>query len=167
MHLVVFDVDGTLIDSSEIDGECMWQATREVLRLPNDHSPWIDDLRHVTDLCIVSQHCEKRFGRHITRSEVDLVRNKFVQLLRDALSVRESIELVTEGLELVRRTGERWYEAELHRLNGELSLLGFSGAESDSEQHFSARHRRCTGAGGEVIGAARNRQPRTAAFDTG
>jgi phosphoglycolate phosphatase-like HAD superfamily hydrolase len=90
MHLVVFDVDGTLIDSSQVDGECMWQATREVLRLPNDHSPWIDDLRHVTDLCIVSQHCEKRFGRPITRSEVDLVRNKFVQLLRDALSVRES-----------------------------------------------------------------------------
>ena len=63
MHLVVFDVDGTLTDSSEVEDECLWQAAREVLRLPNDHSPWIDDLRHVTDLCKVSQHCEKAVGQ--------------------------------------------------------------------------------------------------------
>lgn len=90
MHLVVFDVDGTLTDSSEVDGKCLWQATREVLRLPNDHSPWIDDLRHVTDLCIVSQHCEKRFGRPITSPEVDLIRNRLVRLLQDAPPVRDS-----------------------------------------------------------------------------
>jgi len=62
MHLVVFDVDGTLTDSSQVDAECLWQAAREVLRLPSDHSPWIDDLRHATDLCIVTQHCESGSG---------------------------------------------------------------------------------------------------------
>jgi phosphoglycolate phosphatase-like HAD superfamily hydrolase len=90
MHLVVFDVDGTLTDSSEVEDECLWQAAREVLRLPNDHSPWIDDLRHVTDLCKVSQHCEKRFGRPITSSEVELVRKRLVQLLQDSPAARNS-----------------------------------------------------------------------------
>ncbi len=86
----MFDVDGTLTDSSEVEDECLWQAAREVLRLPNDRSPWIDDLRHVTDLCKVSQHCEKRFGRPITSSEVDLVRKRLVQLLQDSPAARNS-----------------------------------------------------------------------------
>jgi phosphoglycolate phosphatase-like HAD superfamily hydrolase len=90
MHLVVFDVDGTLTDSSEVEDECVWQAAREVLRLPNDHSPWVDDLRHVTDLCKVSQHCEKRFGRPITGAEVDLVLKRLVQLLQDSPAARNS-----------------------------------------------------------------------------
>jgi phosphoglycolate phosphatase-like HAD superfamily hydrolase len=90
MHLVVFDVDGTLTDSSEVDAKCLWQAAREVLRLPTEHSPWIEDLRHATDLCIVSQHCEDRFGRPITMSEVDLVRDRLVQLLQDASVARDS-----------------------------------------------------------------------------
>jgi phosphoglycolate phosphatase-like HAD superfamily hydrolase len=90
MHLVVFDVDGTLTDSSEVDAKCLWQAAREVLRLPTEHSPWIEDLRHATDLCIVSQHCENRFGRPITMSEVDLVRDRLVQLLQDASVARDS-----------------------------------------------------------------------------
>jgi class 3 adenylate cyclase/predicted ATPase len=45
-------------------------------------------------------------------------------------------EIIADALQSVRRTGERWYEAELHRLNGELSLLGGVGTGSDSEQHF-------------------------------
>jgi phosphoglycolate phosphatase-like HAD superfamily hydrolase len=91
MHLVVFDVDGTLTDSSQVDAECLWQASREVLRLPSDHSPWIDDLRHATDLCIVTQHCEKRFGRPVTRSEVDLIRRRLVRLLQDKSASKESV----------------------------------------------------------------------------
>lgn len=90
MHLVVFDVDGTLTDTSAVDAECLWQAAREVLRLPYDHSSWVDDLRHVTDLCIVSQHCEKRFGRHITNLEVELVRSRLMQLLHDATAFGDS-----------------------------------------------------------------------------
>ncbi len=52
------------------------------------------------------------------------------------MRVDEALGLVTEGLEAVDRTGERWYEAELHRLRGELSLMGGESAPSDAEQHF-------------------------------
>ena len=51
-------------------------------------------------------------------------------------SVDEAIELVTEALDLVQRTGERWYEAELHRLGGELSLLRDSSSASAAERSF-------------------------------
>jgi predicted ATPase len=37
------------------------------------------------------------------------------------------LEVITEGLDVVARTGESWWEAELHRLKGE--LMRASGAE--------------------------------------
>ena len=48
----------------------------------------------------------------------------------------EALELVTEALDLVERTGERWYEAELHRLGGEFSLLRDSSPASVAERSF-------------------------------
>jgi predicted ATPase len=50
--------------------------------------------------------------------------------------VDEAREVVAEALDSVDRTGERWYEAELHRLRGELSLMGGESAQSDAEEHF-------------------------------
>ena len=37
--------------------------------------------------------------------------------------VEEGLETVAEGAAFVDRTGEHFYEAELHRLKGELTLL--------------------------------------------
>ncbi|MBI3302731.1 MAG: hypothetical protein HYZ72_11755 [Deltaproteobacteria bacterium] len=36
--------------------------------------------------------------------------------------IEEGLTALTEALTVVDKTGERWYEAELHRLKGELSL---------------------------------------------
>jgi predicted ATPase/class 3 adenylate cyclase len=38
-------------------------------------------------------------------------------------AVNEGLDLVTEALDRVEETGERWFEAELHRMMGELMLL--------------------------------------------
>jgi class 3 adenylate cyclase/predicted ATPase len=48
----------------------------------------------------------------------------------------EALELVTEALDLIERTGERWYEAELHRLSGEFSCLCDSSSLSAAEKSF-------------------------------
>jgi len=46
----------------------------------------------------------------------------------------EALELITEALDLIGHTGERWYEAELHRLSGELSLLRDPASVSAAER---------------------------------
>jgi predicted ATPase/class 3 adenylate cyclase len=51
-------------------------------------------------------------------------------------STDEATGLVAEGLESIRRSGERWYESELHRLGGELSLLRDSSLTSAAESSF-------------------------------
>jgi predicted ATPase len=51
----------------------------------------------------------------------------------------EGLALLTEALTLVDTTGERWWEAELHRLQGELLLhaeCGVQNAESTAEECF-------------------------------
>jgi predicted ATPase len=50
----------------------------------------------------------------------------FLALLAEALGeqrrITEGLEGLAEALTLVEKTGERWYEAELYRLKGELTL---------------------------------------------
>jgi class 3 adenylate cyclase/predicted ATPase len=58
------------------------------------------------------------------------------EIHRQAGRVDEALEFVAEALDLTNRNGERWYESELHRLRGELSLMSDGSAESDSERHF-------------------------------
>jgi predicted ATPase len=70
-------------------------------------------------------------------------------LLADAYrkmrQVKEGLALLDEALALVNRTGERWPEAELYRLKGELllSLSGDNHAEAEACLHQAldvARH---------------------------
>jgi TOMM system kinase/cyclase fusion protein len=57
----------------------------------------------------------------------EVLRPYYLGLLADAYGkmrqVREGLALLDEALALVNKTGERWPEAELHRLKGELLLL--------------------------------------------
>jgi adenylate cyclase len=46
-----------------------------------------------------------------------------------------ALEAIREGLEIAGRTEERWWEADLHRLRGEL-LLAASGTPADAEACF-------------------------------
>ncbi len=47
MHLIVFDVDGTLVESDEFDGVLYAKAVRDVLDIDVDED-W-SSYRHVTD----------------------------------------------------------------------------------------------------------------------
>lgn len=63
----------------------------------------------------------------------------FLGMLTDALAqagrIKEGLQAVQEGLEMVAATHERFYEAELHRLRGEL-LLDASGDRPTAESCF-------------------------------
>jgi predicted ATPase len=57
---------------------------------------------------------------------------------RQARSVDRGLQAVAQGLDIVHRTGERFYEPELHRLEGELRLIAdqSSSCASDAERAF-------------------------------
>jgi predicted ATPase/DNA-binding winged helix-turn-helix (wHTH) protein len=65
--------------------------------------------------------------------DTELVRPHFLALLADALDktrqVEEGLRVLEEALALVHRNGEGYYEAELHRLKGELLLVQSAGRD--------------------------------------
>jgi len=85
MHLIVFDVDETLIETSTVDSECFWQTAREIFRLPSNYTPWIEGLKDVTGLGILSQLCEQALARKISASELDQFRGRLVAMLEAAV----------------------------------------------------------------------------------
>jgi phosphoglycolate phosphatase-like HAD superfamily hydrolase len=108
MHLVVFDVDGTLTDTNAMGPECFWQAAREVLRLPPNHSQWLDEVEHYTDLGIASQHCKVAFGRDMMDSEIDLLKRRLVASLEAALLANaECIRAMPGAADVLAAIGSR------------------------------------------------------------
>jgi len=85
MHLVVFDVDGTLADTAPVDMECFWQAAKEIFRLPSDYPTWVEGLKHVTGVAILSLFCEQALARTISASELGRFKARLVEILEAAV----------------------------------------------------------------------------------
>ena len=85
--LVVFDLDGTLVDSDEFDGALYAKAVRNVLSVDVDED-W-SAYRHVTDSGILDEILDRhavgldRAGVHVA------VRERFTALVEDHLAERK------------------------------------------------------------------------------
>lgn len=79
-RLIMFDIDGTLTETNDVDTRCYVQAMSEHLGVAID-SEW-SRYRHVTDSGIAAELLE-RHGR--PPGELDQIRARFVALITDAL----------------------------------------------------------------------------------
>ena len=82
MNLIVFDIDGTLTDSTTVDGNCFVQAVSEVFGFEDIDQNWAN-YRHVTDSGILSQLCTEQLKRLPTLDEQERVERRFVTLLSE------------------------------------------------------------------------------------
>jgi phosphoglycolate phosphatase-like HAD superfamily hydrolase len=80
MHLVVFDIDGTLTDINRVDGECYWRTVCEVLGLSGERPDW-SSFRHVTDTGIAAELCSRYLGRELRSEEIDAIGRRLTDLL--------------------------------------------------------------------------------------
>jgi hypothetical protein len=76
----------------------------------------------------------------------ELVRPFQLAILAEVYGIRghtaEGLSVLVEALAAVEKTGERFYEAELHRLQGELLLQQVNPDEDQAETCFHTRRRR-------------------------
>lgn len=84
MHLVMFDIDGTLTQSCGIDSRCFVDALCEVLGIESIDADW-SNYRNTTDSGIVDETITKQLGRPACQEELAAVKTSFVQRLRLAL----------------------------------------------------------------------------------
>ncbi len=86
MHLLVFDLDGTLVESDEFDGVLYCKAVRDVLDIEVDDD-W-SGYRHVTDSGILDEILDRHVGEMDRSVAHASVKKAFVGLVRDHLTDR-------------------------------------------------------------------------------
>jgi phosphoglycolate phosphatase-like HAD superfamily hydrolase len=80
MQLVMFDIDGTLTESNDLDDQSYLQALFEVFGFSEVSSDWTS-YSHVTDACILKEVCQHKLGRVPFLDEVDAFQKRFMELL--------------------------------------------------------------------------------------
>ncbi len=95
MHLVMFDLDGTLVDSNAIDSNCYLQALVDVFGfdLNQIDRDW-GNYPHITDAGILRTLCQNELGREPTSAERQHYQQRFLALLTTAASDRPLQEIV-------------------------------------------------------------------------
>lgn len=85
MHLLMFDLDGTLMKSNTLDVHCFTQAIKSATGIQSIQGDW-SHYKHVTDKGIVSEILAEAFGRPATGGELMAVRAKIRQILQDEVT---------------------------------------------------------------------------------
>ena len=80
MHLVMFDIDGTLTETMKLDEECFVRSFKDVFGFADIDTDW-SHYPHTTDSGIFHDVCMSRIGRSPTAQEVSRFRQHFIQLL--------------------------------------------------------------------------------------
>src|SRR3989440_446267 len=83
MHLVMFDIDGTLTETMKIDEECFVRSFKDVFGFADVDTDW-SHYPHTTDSGIFHDVFTARIGRSPTAQEVSQFRQHFIQLLAAA-----------------------------------------------------------------------------------
>src|SRR2546430_13255420 len=85
MHLVMFDIDGTLTETMKVDEECFVRSFKEVFGFADIDTDW-SHYPHTTDSGIFHDVFTSRIGRPPAAQEVSRFRHHFIQLLAAASS---------------------------------------------------------------------------------
>ena len=85
MHLVMFDIDGTLTETMKDDEECFLRSFRDVFGFADIDTDW-SHYRRTTDSGIFHDVFTSRMGRSPTPQEVSQFRQHFIHLLAVASS---------------------------------------------------------------------------------
>jgi hypothetical protein len=83
MHLVMFDIDGTLTETMKVDEECFVRSLAEVCSFTEVETDW-SSYKHATDSGIFHEIHLARTGRYPSVTEVSRFRQHFVALLAQA-----------------------------------------------------------------------------------
>lgn len=87
MKLVMFDIDGTLTASNDLDDLAFVQTVQDIFGIANVSEDWAT-YTHVTDACILREICEQQLGRLPDPNEIALFQKQLLQRLAQG-AVRE------------------------------------------------------------------------------
>jgi phosphoglycolate phosphatase-like HAD superfamily hydrolase len=103
MHLIMFDLDGTLVDSSSVDSDCYLQALVDVFGFDLDRidRDW-GNYPHVTDAGILQTLCQIELARNPTAIEISQYQQRFLELLNTAV-ISQPLQEISGAKDLLHR----------------------------------------------------------------
>jgi phosphoglycolate phosphatase-like HAD superfamily hydrolase len=99
VHLVLFDIDGTLTHSQTIDGELYLRSLAEVFGFTDVGADW-SAYRHTTDSGILQEIFEARVGREPSVADITTFRKHFIDAIAAAAARAPFREIDGAGLAL-------------------------------------------------------------------
>jgi phosphoglycolate phosphatase-like HAD superfamily hydrolase len=126
MQLVMFDIDGTLTESNDLDDQSFLQALLEVFGFSEVSTDWTS-YSHVTDACILKEICQKKRGRVPSLAEVEAFQKRFLELLAAGAAASGGIQpvsgapkmltwLMESSHHVVAYAGGAWAESAIFKL---------------------------------------------------
>ncbi len=93
MQLVMFDIDGTLTESNDLDDQSYVQTLSEVFGFSEISTDWAS-YSHVTDAGILKEVCQQQLGRIPSLPEVGAFQKRFLELLTEGTAASSGIKPV-------------------------------------------------------------------------
>lgn len=104
--LVIFDVDGTLIQSMALEAKCFSEACRECFHIDGIDTNW-SSYKNTTDPGVAMEVFERRYGRSPSSDELNSFRAVFVENLRHQIAGGPNLIRETPGAERLLMTLRR------------------------------------------------------------
>ncbi|MBD2677774.1 MULTISPECIES: HAD family hydrolase [Nostoc] len=101
MKLVMFDIDGTLTESNNLDNESYLQALYEVFGFSEVSSDWTS-YTHVTDACILNEIFQNKLDRIPLSKEVEAFQQRFLELLLDGTKARGGVKAISGSSDMLK-----------------------------------------------------------------
>lgn len=109
--VAIFDIDGTLTATADLDSECLAQAIADVLGVGGISTDW-GSYAHSTDTGILAEVVGTRLSRPMTGRDLRLVRTRFVELLELAAATPPALREVLGARAMMQRlVGAGWLVA--------------------------------------------------------
>lgn len=107
MKLAIFDIDGTLTETNDVDSVCFVRAMAEAHAVGGMNTNW-GGYAHTTDSYITREVLRERFGRTPDEGELTKFKSHFVSLLEESRSEDATLfgEVAGASAALARLRGE-------------------------------------------------------------
>ncbi|WP_138504798.1 HAD family hydrolase [Nostoc sp. PA-18-2419] len=102
MKLVMFDIDGTLTESNNLDDESYLQALYEVFGFSEVSSDWTS-YTYVTDACILKEVCQSKLGRIPSSREIEAFQQRFLELLVDNAQASSGVKAIPGSSNILKK----------------------------------------------------------------
>ena len=94
--LIVFDIDGTLTNTNDVDSQLFEKAILEYINVTTIDTQW-HNYKYSTDTGIISEIIQSTLNRETKESDIELIKESFINYLSDAFANNSSYCLPIDG----------------------------------------------------------------------